>query len=110
MICLISYGEVSRHRQSTHFPYTTLFRSGNVGETFILTTSIDNLTGTTRNDTFKGVIDDDGTTNNSTAQTGDVVNGGAGNNDTFEDRKSTRLNSSHVKISYAVFCLKKEIR
>src|SRR5690606_41235387 len=25
---------------------------------------------------------------------------------TFQDRKSTRLNSSHVKISYAVFCLK----
>src|SRR5207302_4661008 len=31
--------------------------------------------------------------------------------DTFasrQDRKSTRLNSSHVKISYAVFCLKKK--
>src|SRR5690606_39787196 len=27
---------------------------------------------------------------------------------TVEDRKSTRLNSSHVKISYAVFCLKKK--
>src|SRR5690606_40954170 len=27
-----------------------------------------------------------------------------------EDRKSTRLNSSHVKISYAVFCLKKKKR
>src|SRR5690606_41950639 len=27
---------------------------------------------------------------------------------THEDRKSTRLNSSHVKISYAVFCLKKK--
>src|SRR5690606_41433525 len=26
------------------------------------------------------------------------------------DRKSTRLNSSHVKISYAVFCLKKKMR
>src|SRR5690606_42043377 len=26
-----------------------------------------------------------------------------------QDRKSTRLNSSHVKISYAVFCLKKQI-
>src|SRR5215469_14460986 len=26
----------------------------------------------------------------------------------FEDRKSTRLNSSHVEISYAVFCLKKK--
>src|SRR5690606_41868572 len=28
--------------------------------------------------------------------------------DTGRDRKSTRLNSSHVKISYAVFCLKKK--
>src|SRR5437870_10868635 len=28
--------------------------------------------------------------------------------DPFEDRKSTRLNSSHVAISYAVFCLKKK--
>src|SRR5690606_41294685 len=27
-----------------------------------------------------------------------------------QDRKSTRLNSSHVKISYAVFCLKKKIQ
>src|SRR5690606_41673182 len=30
--------------------------------------------------------------------------------DKFLDRKSTRLNSSHVKISYAVFCLKKKIK
>src|SRR5207248_7170335 len=29
---------------------------------------------------------------------------------TFEDRKSTRLNSSHRTISYAVFCLKKKIQ
>src|SRR5690554_7196985 len=28
--------------------------------------------------------------------------------ETLEDRKSTRLNSSHVRISYAVFCLKKK--
>src|SRR5438874_10440003 len=28
----------------------------------------------------------------------------------LEDRKSTRLNSSHVEISYAVFCLKKKIK
>src|SRR5690606_31687857 len=33
-----------------------------------------------------------------------VVTDAAGN----QDRKSTRLNSSHVKISYAVFCLKKK--
>src|SRR5690554_7513198 len=30
------------------------------------------------------------------------------NEEEFEDRKSTRLNSSHVRISYAVFCLKKK--
>src|SRR5690606_33116341 len=30
--------------------------------------------------------------------------------DSDEDRKSTRLNSSHVKISYAVFCLKKKTK
>src|SRR5690606_41429587 len=30
-----------------------------------------------------------------------------GTEEYIEDRKSTRLNSSHVKISYAVFCLKK---
>src|SRR5690554_7096770 len=29
-------------------------------------------------------------------------------NDVLTDRKSTRLNSSHVRISYAVFCLKKK--
>src|SRR5690554_7314864 len=29
-------------------------------------------------------------------------------NTAFADRKSTRLNSSHVRISYAVFCLKKK--
>src|SRR5690606_39787323 len=34
---------------------------------------------------------------------GPVTDGGTG-----VDRKSTRLNSSHVKISYAVFCLKKK--
>src|SRR5438477_6977458 len=28
--------------------------------------------------------------------------------DLYEDRKSTRLNSSHMSISYAVFCLKKK--
>src|SRR3712207_8760154 len=32
---------------------------------------------------------------------------GDGNEQDFVDRKSTRLNSSHANISYAVFCLKK---
>src|SRR5438445_12498117 len=34
----------------------------------------------------------------------DLISTGLGN----EDRKSTRLNSSHANISYAVFCLKKK--
>src|SRR2546426_7789195 len=34
---------------------------------------------------------------------------GAGPRDPRRDRKSTRLNSSHLVISYAVFCLKKKI-
>src|SRR5688572_32130178 len=34
---------------------------------------------------------------------------GAGPVDLLGDRKSTRLNSSHSQISYAVFCLKKKI-
>src|SRR5438874_6257101 len=33
---------------------------------------------------------------------------GVGGSGGLEDRKSTRLNSSHVEISYAVFCLKKK--
>src|SRR5699024_12777295 len=35
--------------------------------------------------------------------------GGRQTEDSRQDRKSTRLNSSHVSISYAVFCLKKKI-
>src|SRR5688572_32093192 len=34
----------------------------------------------------------------------------AGTNTESEDRKSTRLNSSHSQISYAVFCLKKKTK
>src|SRR5439155_20974522 len=40
------------------------------------------------------------------AVVGDAVVGAA--HDRLADRKSTRLNSSHVAISYAVFCLKKK--
>src|SRR5690606_42150092 len=36
-----------------------------------------------------------------------IVGGGSAGCVLAQDRKSTRLNSSHVKISYAVFCLKK---
>src|SRR5690606_41756019 len=41
---------------------------------------------------------------------GNTRNGRTYNIHYTEDRKSTRLNSSHVKISYAVFCLKKKLK
>src|SRR5205807_10166103 len=38
------------------------------------------------------------------------LNGALRNPSAAQDRKSTRLNSSHLVISYAVFCLKKKIQ
>src|SRR5437773_10169004 len=82
--------------RSTLFPYTTLFRSSDVRD------EMDAKAGE-----IVEVIDD----------TGNFV-GQAFHSDlseialrfltTREDRKSTRLNSSHITISYAVFCLKKK--
>src|SRR5436309_12617849 len=73
---------IRRPPRSTLFPYTTLFRSR-------------------RHRQYRLVLRQDGGTRQSRLLR---VEGGRGR----EDRKSTRLNSSHVKISYAVFCLKKK--
>src|SRR5438552_9618460 len=80
---------IPRPPTSTLFPYTTLFRSG-VKETILA----------------KGLDDDVKTFTDLTAgKLGNVVVDATG-----RDRKSTRLNSSHQIISYAVFCLKKKIK
>src|SRR5436309_8424325 len=73
--------------RSTLFPYTTLFRS-------IRFEAFDS----TRLDHGTLVIPVAGSHEDSDRD------------DQSPDRKSTRLNSSHVKISYAVFCLKKKIK
>src|SRR5699024_12002120 len=95
---------------STLFPYTTLFRSNaHAGEQayFILPSDLNNKGGKQYEMSLKGI---DGAGKQYSTQ--ELVNSrkkaildrfGAG----FIDRKSTRLNSSHVSISYAVFCLKK---
>src|SRR3989442_11759694 len=80
---------IRRPPRSTLFPYTTLFRSNFVGNTRL---TVFDCTGTTV--TVLLTIPDPSTMPGSR----------------IPDRKSTRLNSSHVRISYAVFCLKKKNR
>src|SRR3989442_11616883 len=72
---------IRRPPRSTLFPYTTLFRSPVGG---------------------RGGPADPGASHHGrgTDRLGRVLR--------LRDRKSTRLNSSHVRISYAVFCLKKK--
>src|SRR5690349_23804214 len=76
---------IRRPPRSTLFPYTTLFRSQ-------LEAGLEVVIG---EDLLRG---DDG-------RPGQL---GWGVHRLMRDRKSTRLNSSHVEISYAVFCLKKK--
>src|SRR5438309_3110194 len=78
---------IRRPPRSTLFPYTTLFRSDDHRIAFAHQ-PLD----------LKGDIR--GARHRLPAQEDESV--------TFEDRKSTRLNSSHSSISYAVFCLKKK--
>src|SRR3712207_7464824 len=82
---------IRRPPRSTLFPYTTLFRSPADVEFFTAP-----VLGTGREGAASVVYLD--------ATTGDRMWGYL---QTDSDRKSTRLNSSHANISYAVFCLKK---
>src|SRR2546430_10936433 len=80
---------IRRPPRSTLFPYTTLFRS-----IFVLDTGTPSRVR--RIEAATQII--------STIAGGGTNSPGSG----FADRKSTRLNSSHSQISYAVFCLKKK--
>src|SRR2546427_1187014 len=79
---------IRRPPRSTLFPYTTLFRSV-VQRVFVL--PVDYL--------GSGAVE--------TYQT-EAAPMTRGSERAERDRKSTRLNSSHSQISYAVFCLKKK--
>src|SRR5699024_11421100 len=93
---------------SPFFPYTTLFRSsGQVGYPFFGELILDVLNRTenamTQEHAFKAVE------LALTAQAQASASSTALKACSWViDRKSTRLNSSHVSISYAVFCLKKK--
>src|SRR2546430_6928689 len=77
---------IRRPPRSTLFPYTTLFRSASSSPAFTIPTELFKLkTGMPAQQIpYKST------------------------NEIALDRKSTRLNSSHSQISYAVFCLKKK--
>src|SRR5258705_7922842 len=85
---------IRRPPRSTLFPYTTLFRSGRIPDILLLRI---------RQAEGHHVIAVVGRMRRST-DNGDYVMAFS----LSEDRKSTRLNSSHLGISYAVFCLKKK--
>src|SRR3712207_8090664 len=92
---------IRRPPRSTLFPYTTLFRSNVLDLT--IRGWFDRLPGSTPHKGLFGVWDHaepDGHSVEPDWQRGDWL--------AMVDRKSTRLNSSHANISYAVFCLKKK--
>src|SRR5439155_21139978 len=100
LICHLFFLILLQPPISPLFPYTTLFRS-----TFG-TNGITHFSGKTvtftRNSTDRIAQINDPTGNSmfyTYSVVGDLIS---------LDRKSTRLNSSHVAISYAVFCLKKK--
>src|SRR3712207_8090118 len=95
---------IRRPPRSTLFPYTTLFRSGDGGRN--LAADAARARRLVQQHDLARLLhrSEDGRLvhRRERAQIYDFhVN-------TFTDRKSTRLNSSHANISYAVFCLKKK--
>src|SRR5207253_9580326 len=96
---------IRRPPRSTLFPYTTLFRSAvDRSSTLIVpaaarvATSWLRRTTTVYSPVVASWVANDSSPTLANAMSAPPV----------EDRKSTRLNSSHVAISYAVFCLQKK--
>src|SRR5256886_10710208 len=85
---------IRRPPRSTLFPYTTLFRSLMI----LVTTAVGYYAGLTGAPDYARLLH---------VLVGTLLAAG-GALALNQDRKSTRLNSSHSQISYAVFCLKKK--
>src|SRR5690554_7288669 len=97
---------IRRPPTSTLFPYTTLFRSIRIDHAYVI--GARRYVGWQQSAQHAGA--DECCVQRAVAVENDrrtVGETGAGDNE-LRDRKSTRLNSSHVRISYAVFCLKKK--
>src|SRR3712207_8175829 len=94
---------IRRPPRSTLFPYTTLFRSDL--RTPLVIVVVANAVNVVLNVVFIYGFDW-GLAGSAWATV--VAQAGMGAAFVRSDRKSTRLNSSHANISYAVFCLKKQ--
>src|SRR3712207_8538551 len=96
---------IRRPPRSTLFPYTTLFRSheqlGHVAEALALAAAEPVRLPTEHAEIAGGGLED-------AEQHAHRRRLAAAARADDQDRKSTRLNSSHANISYAVFCLKKK--
>src|SRR5256886_11401475 len=96
--------------RSTLFPYTTLFRSQTKEDHTIVVRNLE--ASTSYFFTVSTVTHPhDGQQNLLISDASAPFSGATGNGaeaSLMRDRKSTRLNSSHSQISYAVFCLKKK--
>src|SRR5258707_9146407 len=90
---------IRRPPRSTLFPYTTLFRSPGTHEAV----PVGDLVARVSRLAHRGYVGRGRDAPGRGDRARRTHGGGAG-----IDRKSTRLNSSHANISYAVFCLKKK--
>src|SRR3712207_8008935 len=93
-VCSFFFLMIRRPPRSTLFPYTTLFRSAVEAEA--LGAGVAHVQELLEAFGLDQLVEDGAL---ALAGEGDLLVG---------DRKSTRLNSSHANISYAVFCLKKK--
>src|SRR5688572_32257162 len=104
MRCLFLFSLIRRPPRSTLFPYTTLFRSERLGlvplREMVLALPRDRRWPSMARASLR-----DDLAMEQSSLTEDVL---SMRKSDAEDRKSTRLNSSHSQISYAVFCLKKK--
>src|SRR3989442_11340333 len=90
---------IRRPPRSTLFPYTTLFRSN--GKQF-------GLSGVVLSNNYYQVSEAGTSLDQALLEERKTLVAQNISSSAWSDRKSTRLNSSHVRISYAVFCLKKK--
>src|SRR5690606_40527249 len=107
---IVHYSQVPRRPASTSLPYTTPFRSHNLKTQngCLSCHDVEGRSGQVQYYRLGQLLHEEGLEAIGTCGSESSYCHAVGTDQGFQDRKSTRLNSSHVKTSYAVFCLKKK--